>query len=202
MVTPLNLIGHRFGRLIVTAPMPAKPRRKWQCICDCGNTTILNTGNLRSGNSKSCGCASPFTYKHGLTGTPLAHKYSDMKRRCYDPKAAAFPWYGGRGIAVCEEWRNSSSAFFAWALSHGYQPDLEIDRIDTDGDYSPNNCRFVTHLENMRNQRRMTNSISAKARAAGILPSTLFSRLNRGWHLDIALVKPLRIQKGENHASS
>ena len=202
MVHPINLAGHRFGNLTVIAPIPAKPRRKWQCLCDCGSTSVLDTGKLRSGNTTSCGCNNPFARKHGVSGTPLEAKYADMKRRCDNQKCGNYRWYGGRGIKVCQQWRVNPSAFYAWAFSNGYQPGLEIDRIDSDGDYTPENCRFVTHLENMRNQRRVKESLSARARTAGILPPTLFSRLRRGWSVDAALSHSLQPRAGGNHASA
>ena len=192
MPKSINLTGEQFGKLIVVKPLPMKPRRMWFCQCECGNTTTLHTGALRSGNTKSCGCASPFAKKHGFAGTRLEKKYFDMKRRCYSPKSASFPYYGGRGIEVCEQWRCKPSAFYAWALVNGFEPGLELDRIDVDGNYSPGNCRFVTHQVNSRNRRCVKNSIALKARKVGLKPETVHSRLNRGWDLDRALAEPLR----------
>jgi hypothetical protein len=199
---PLDLINQRFGRLVVMYSVPAKPRRKWKCQCDCGNTTMLDTGHLRSGNTQSCGCLSPFGFRHGLSDTPLYDKYYDMRRRCYSPKCAGFKWYGARGIQVCEQWRKSPEDFLQWALSHGYQPGLELDRIDSDGDYTPENCRFVTHQENMRNKRKATTSIPYLAEQAGMKTSTVRSRLDRGWLLDRALATPVRELCGGRNAAS
>ncbi len=191
MVKPLNLVGQCFGRLEVIGAIPRKPRRMWLCRCTCGNVSEVNTGALRSGGTKSCGCVSPFKSKHGLSGTRLETKYHDMKRRCYSPACASYTYYGGRGIKVCDEWKNNSSAFFTWALEHGYEKGLELDRIDGDGNYTPKNCRFVTHRVNSLNRRYVRESVAEKARKHGFLPVTISSRLQRGWTLEKALSTPL-----------
>jgi hypothetical protein len=87
-----------------------------------------------------------------MTGTPLHRVWNNMIVRCEWPRAKNWHRYGGRGISVCSEWRNSAKAFIDWALAHGYQRGLQIDRIDNDGHYEPTNCRFVTNKENQRNK--------------------------------------------------
>ncbi|MBF0154658.1 MAG: hypothetical protein HQL64_13030 [Magnetococcales bacterium] len=191
MAKGANLIGHRFGKLIVTLLVPAKPRRKWLCQCECGGSTITDTGHLNSGNTRSCGCGSPFVYKHGLTDSPLMTKYYDMKRRCYSPGCSSYRLYGGRGIEVCEEWKNDHLAFYRWAMANGYRDDLEIDRIDPDGNYTPDNCRFVTHKENSKNRRIVRDSLAQTARKFGLTPQTVYSRIRRGWTLQKALDEPV-----------
>jgi hypothetical protein len=182
-------------KLTAIKSVHAKPRRKWLCHCDCGGTTIVVTAHLRNGNTKSCGCESPFIYKHGLSDSQLMTKYYDMKRRCYSPKCWGYQFYGSRGIKVCDEWKNDSMTFYKWALSNGYHKNLELDRIDPNGDYNPNNCRFITKLENNRNRRNVLNSRAKKARDAGLCPETVQSRIQRGWTVKRALSEPV-IKRG------
>lgn len=92
--------------------------------------------------------------KHGDSHTRLYYVWGTMKTRCYNPNTKDYKYYGGRGIAVCEEWRTNFSAFKEWALANGYAPELTIDRVDVDGDYCPENCRWVTRAEQNRNQRK------------------------------------------------
>lgn len=154
-----GLIGQRFGRLVVTAEAaPGKDRRKrWRCLCDCGGETITSTYHLRSGSTKSCGCltaerAHDRQYKHGGKGTRLYNIWKNMRQRCTNPKNPDFKWYGARGIKVCEEW-NDFAVFREWALANGYREDLTIDRVNVDGDYRPENCRWTTWAEQARNRR-------------------------------------------------
>lgn len=191
MVKKINLIGSRFGILTVVGEVPAHPRRKWRCKCDCGGESILDTAPLRNGNTKSCGCISPFRFKHGMTGTKLEVKYNDMKRRCTSSNADSYKYYGGRGIVICDEWMSNPSSFYEWANNNNYKDGLELDRIDPDGDYTPDNCRFITHTEQMRNTRRSKSGITALARKHGINPISVFARLYRGWSIDQAISVPI-----------
>lgn len=99
-------------------------------------------------------------YKHGMTGTKLYNVFKDMKKRCYNNNNKDFKNYGLRGITICPEWLNNSSAFLKWALANGYTEGLQIDRIDNDGNYTPDNCRFVTPQINNCNQRMRCNNKS------------------------------------------
>ena len=95
-------------------------------------------------------------YKHGLYGSKLHYLRLDLIKRCYHPRASNFKWYGARGISVCDEWLGEPKSFFEWALNNGYEDGLEIDRIDVNGNYCPENCQFITHAENCApNKRRL-----------------------------------------------
>lgn len=143
--------------------------------------------------------------KHGGAHTgkqePTYKVWAGMKRRCYAPAYKQYADYGGRGIVVCDEWREDYAAFREWALGSGYAEHLDIDRVDNDGPYSPDNCRWVTRSQNLRNRR--TNRLETAwgetktladwgedARCT-VSKGTLASRVRYGWHFEDALTQPL-----------
>ena len=155
-------VGDRFGRLVVVEKAPRLGGSRltaYVCLCDCGESHVAVGGMLARGDTKSCGCLArdlsrARQLKHGLSEHPLYQVWGSMKRRCGNKKDAAFKNYGARGISVCKEWANSFELFHQWAMEHGYSPGLHIDRINNDGNYEPNNCRFITQGMNNRNSRR------------------------------------------------
>ena len=160
-----NETGNRYGRLTVIKEADRSNKRaRWLCQCDCGNKVVVIGKNLRNGNTKSCGCLNRELFlkssiTHGLSKHSLYSRWKSIKGRCYTESHTSYPYYGAIGIRVCPEWRHSFPAFLSWCLRNGWQTGLEIDRKDNKGDYCPQNCHFVSHRDNVLNQRllRITN---------------------------------------------
>lgn len=129
----------------------------------CNQPTIMPIGNGR--RNKSCGCKSielaslNKTSNHHLSKTKLYDVWAGIIQRCYDEKSPVYKYYGLKGVVLCKEWRHNAPVFVLWALNNGYKEGLQIDRIDNNGNYTPDNCRFVTRKENMRNTSRLKLSI-------------------------------------------
>ena len=133
----------------------------------CGTKFKANTNSVKNGNTKSCGCynkrrVSETLKTHGLIGTRLYRIWINIKTRTLNPKTRQFNDYGGRGITICDEWKNDFMPFYNWAMSKGYEENkgLSIDRIDNDGNYCPENCRWTTRIVQGRNQRVYKNNTS------------------------------------------
>ncbi len=200
----IDLSGQRFGRLTVIerAESPGK-RVSWLCKCECGKEIIVTADKLRSAHTRSCGClskeiTSASSRTHGMSKTRLFKLWTAMRERCSCKKLISYPNYGGRGIRVCDEWQNSFETFRDWSIKNGYNDELSIDRIDVNGNYCPENCRWVTIAEqanNKRNNRRITlhgetHTLAEWSKMKGIKVSTISIRLKQGWTVERALNEP------------
>jgi hypothetical protein len=201
----IEMVGLRFGRLMVTAPAEsdARGQARFVCICDCGSEKTITARWLRCGNTSSCGClmrekVSARRRKHGRIRTPEYRTWMNMKSRCQRPEVAEYRNYGGRGISICERW----SSFEAFFQDMGPRPTLKhsIDRVDPNGNYEPSNCRWATCREQQNNRRNnvylewdgVTLSLSEMARKVGLKPSTLHRRIKvAGWPVADALTREL-----------
>lgn len=153
-----SYIGKRFGFLTVIGINEPGEIKRFKCRCDCGNTKNIRPIELVSGKAKSCGCFhDEFCKTHGGSKERLYRVWQDMKRRCESTRVEEYRNYGGRGIKVCEEWHDYS-IFREWAYANGYDEnapfgECTIDRIDVNGNYEPNNCRWITNAEQQKNKR-------------------------------------------------
>lgn len=206
----LDLTNQTFGRLTAIKYAYTKNERAfWHCKCKCGSEKDIPAKDLKRGSIRSCGClksevTSERMKSHGATGTRLYHIWATMKRRCETTKAEkAKKGYLNRGITVCKEWHDFS-IFQKWALSNGYTDLLTIDRINNDGNYCPENCRWVDYEIQANNRRtnvnltyqNKTQTIAQWAKEIGMKYNTLDERLRKGWSVERALSTPVMCRRG------
>lgn len=195
----INLIGQKFGKLtVIRYDHTNKNGAYWLCRCDCGKEKIVCAHSLKTGHVSSCGCLRFSADNHSKER--LYTTWKDMLRRCFNPKCKSYPNYGGRGITVCNEWKSSYLNFKSWALHSGYTDSLTIDRIDSNGNYEPSNCRWVTLKVQENNTRKnrfleyhgISHTVSEWANILEISYPALLNRLKRGWSLEKAFSKPVQ----------
>ena len=190
--------GERYGHWLILR-RGTKPKY-WLCRCDCGEVREVNIDNMKTGKSTNCiKCQAKKTAKrmttHGETETHLYYVWYSMRKRCSCRSSKSYKDYGARGISVCEEWNNSFEAFRDFAKAKGYKEGLQIDRVDNDGNYCPENCRFVTHAENSRNTRRNKRvvyhgeeyTLPALANIKHLSAGLVAERIRRGWSVEEAV---------------
>lgn len=216
-----DLIGQQFGRLTVIAQAPKQRANKgyryyWQCQCECGNTVTVREDQLLCAKrpTRSCGCIRSDSVKkyyedhqrpikHGHSYEPLFNIWYLIKYRCENPNCTAYKNYGARGIKVCDEWRDGIAgyeSFKEWSLANGYIQGLSIDRIDNDGDYTPDNCRWIAPKDQARNKRQNVwieyNGVKKLAcdwaSELNIPYKTFMSRIYHGWDVDKLINQPMR----------
>ena len=166
MSKKIDLTGQKFNRLTVIKDLKKRTKNGhavWLCHCICGNLSEVCSDRLRSGNTQSCGCLSRErmgkgknnpSFKHGDAikhrESRLYRIWTGMKARCCNPNKKNYRWYGERGISICNEWKHDFLAFKEWALVSGYQIPLTIDRKNSNGNYKPSNCQWLTRSENTK----------------------------------------------------
>lgn len=170
-----DLVNQIFGRLkVVSKATPIGYRARWHCQCSCGKTKDVLEQNLLNGHVKSCGCLlsqasqtrmakynnSINRENHGETNSRLYRIWAGMKARCYGKTSSSYPQYGLRGIKVCDDWKSSYISFKKWSLNNGYSDSLTLDRINANGDYCPNNCRWVSMSVQEFNKRTTSRNTS------------------------------------------
>lgn len=203
----IDRTGQRFGRLTVIEEAGRDKHRNviWKCRCDCGNESYVTRADLKK--TKSCGCWNidaiiQRNTRHGASKrgsiTKLYKVWAAVKQRCTNPKNKAYKNYGGRGIKLCDEWLEYEP-FEKWAFENGYAEGLQLDRIDNNGSYSPDNCRFVSTVENSHNKRNnVWITIDGKtalavdwAKEVGVDVEVIRKRLRKGWTPKEAVFAPL-----------
>lgn len=215
MLEVQDLTGQKFGKLTVVRLDHKEQKYKkngtkdgfeyyWLCRCECGKEKVLRKLDFKYGNTKSCGCLrkEKRIIKHGLTHTRLFNIWSNLKQRCNNPNASGYDCYGGRGITYCKEWENFEP-FMNWAVFNGYTDDLTIDRINVNGNYEPDNCRWITIKEQMNNMRSNrlityngeTHNLKQWSEIVNITYTTLHWRLSNGWSIEKVLTHNIKNKK-------
>lgn len=199
-----DLKNKKFGNLMPISMEYVKGKRAfWKCLCDCGNEKIIRADHLISGHTQSCGCISKSTHKathskHNKSDTKLYKIWSSIKQRCFYEKSTNYKNYGGRGISICKEWKDNFQSFYDWSISSGYKEGLSIDRVDVNGIYCPENCRWATIIEQSNNKRNnviiefngVKKPLNYWEQKTGLSREIIYKRIRRGWEVKDALSKP------------
>lgn len=206
-LNPDDYIGKRFGKLIVVSFAEMRNGRHsfWNCVCDCGNTTVTAGYRLKNGTCRSCGCISKeedgiFKQKHYMSSNRLYSEWAKMKYRSYNTNWYNAHRYAEKGITLCSEWLEFEP-FMRWALENGYRDDLTLDRIDNSKGYAPDNCRWADRKIQVRNRditlfyeyNGVTKPLAEWSEILGINYRTLYQRIKiKGMSVEEAFTKPVR----------
>lgn len=196
-----NFSGKKFGKLTAIKEMPLTEGKKWLFECDCGNKLIALKYNVTTGHTKSCGCLKT---KHGLYYTRLHRIWAGIKERCFNKNDIHYKRYGGRGITMCNSWKENFICFYNWAIENGYKDTLTIDRINNDYNYCPENCRWASKEQQARNRKnnkffnfnKETHCASEWEKILGFPRCTIYNRTKLGWNFEKIVTTPI---KGKNH---
>ena len=199
--------GEKFGEWTIIEKIDTE---KYLAKCSCGTEKIVFYNNLKRGLSTNCGCIQNEKCRkrmttHGKSKSKIYMVWAGMKRRCYNPNQKSYPDYGGRGIKMCDDWKENFESFYKWSMENGYiEGEVEIDRIDVNGNYCPENCRWVSMAVQNRNKLSytprtamltvdgVTKPIMTWAEEVGIPYKTLWRRLSVGWEPKRAITTPVR----------
>lgn len=203
-----DLSGERFGRWTVLERVykEGMAGTLFKCECDCGNIGIVDSSTLLKGKSKSCGCYqkiydSESNKTHGMSGTRIWRIWQCMRSRCNSERDTTYQYYGARGIKVCDEWNNGFESFHKWAVNNGYKDNLTLDRIDVNGNYEPDNCRWITMKKQCNNRRNnvlyelngQEKTLSQWVDEYGMDYQKVYRRMYYlKWNLEKALTTPIR----------
>lgn len=205
----IDLTGNRYNHLLVIerAENAKGGIAVWKCVCDCGNISYVRGQNLKSNAVQSCGCLKhepAHNRTHGLSKNPLYKRWYQIKMRCYNPSCKSYLNYGARGIKMCDDWKNSVEAFAKWAIENGYKDDLTIERINNDGDYCPENCKWITKSEQPNNRRSCysityngkTQNLAEWCKELGLNYKFIHNRIHKcGWTFKDAISVPVHVEK-------
>lgn len=206
-----DVVGAVYGTLtVVKEAEKVNGMRRVLAECECGNSKEFYLGNLRMGYTKSCGCRqleglAERATTHGGRDTRLYSIWTNIKTRCTNSKTDSYKYYGGKGISICREWEERFEDFRDWALENGYKDDLTIDRMDNEGDYTPDNCRWADHVTQSRNRDYAwhitidgtTKHVKEWCEYYGIEYKTVHTRKSRGWDDAAAVSTPLLRKRRE-----
>lgn len=207
-----DLTGMKFGRLTVIERTADRIDRKgkhhvmWKCLCSCGKVKDLSRDSLLSKKIRSCGClraekTKERRFKHGLRNTPLYQTWSNIKTRCYNPKKDTYKYYGEKGIVMCSEWKKDFMNFYTWSLKNGYKEGLTIDRINSNGNYEPSNCRWITISQQQNNKlnnhivtyKESTHTLAEWSNILSIDYKVLHRRIQYlNWSIEKAFTTPVK----------